>query len=342
MGDVDTSKVGKFEVIYSSKSKLFKNIKSVKRIVNILHNIAPVIKLNGGDVNLYKWNEYTEYGFFATDNIDGDITGNVQVVNNININEIGNYQVSYSVSDSSGNNVSVTRTVNVIEKGSVKDYGLPILMYHFFYDSRKGETGADGNWLDIVDFEEQVKYLKANNFYFPTWKEANDYYYGKIALPNNSIILTSDDGDESFFSLAKPVVEKYDVLMTTFVVGEWGGVDKVQSYSSRNISFQSHTYAMHRGGCNEQHGSYFLCVDYQKGLDDLNESINVLGNNDVIAYPFGDYSDRVFKLTSDAGFKMGVTTQYGRTYSNSNKLKLPRVRVSDGYSINYYSRIVSV
>ena len=54
MGDVDTSKVGKFEVIYSSKSKLFKNIKSVKRIVNILHNIAPVIKLNGGDVNLYK------------------------------------------------------------------------------------------------------------------------------------------------------------------------------------------------------------------------------------------------------------------------------------------------
>ena len=112
MGDVDTSKVGKFEVIYSSKSKLFKNIKSVKRIVNILHNIAPVIKLSGGDVNLYKGNEYTEYGFFATDNIDGDITGNVQVVNNIN--EIGNYQVSYSVSDSSGNNVYVTRNVNVI------------------------------------------------------------------------------------------------------------------------------------------------------------------------------------------------------------------------------------
>ena len=83
---------------------------------------------------------------------------------------------------------------------------------------------------------------------------------------------------------------------------------------------------MHRGGCNEQHGSYFLCVDYQKGLDDLNESINVLGNNDVIAYPFGDYSDRVFKLTSDAGFKMGVTNQYARTYSNSNKLKLPRVK----------------
>ena len=185
MGDVDTSKVGKFEVIYSSKSKLFKNIKSVKRIVNILDNISPVIKLNGGDVNLYKGNEYTEYGFVATDNIDDDITGNVQVVNNIN--EIGNYQVSYSVSDSSGNNVYVTRNVNVIEKGSVKDYGLPMLMYHFFYDSRKGETGADGNWLDIVDFEEQVKYLKDNNFYFPTWKEANDYYDGKISLPNNSL-----------------------------------------------------------------------------------------------------------------------------------------------------------
>ena len=47
--------------------------------------------------------------------------------------------------------------------------GLPVLMYHFFYDKSK-DSGKDGNWIEISNFEEQMKYLAENDFYFPTWE----------------------------------------------------------------------------------------------------------------------------------------------------------------------------
>ena len=48
--------------------------------------------------------------------------------------------------------------------------GLPVLMYHFFYDKSK-DSGKDGNWIEISNFEEQMKYLAENDFYFPTSME---------------------------------------------------------------------------------------------------------------------------------------------------------------------------
>lgn len=337
INEVNTKEINEYKVTYKVKF-LNKKAQTTRKVI-VQDSEKPVITILGGKVFLYKGNEYNEYGYIAEDNIDKNLTDKVKTSNNIDINKPGIYQVKYEVSDSSNNKEEKTREVEVIEKGSKKDYGLPILMYHFFYDPNV-EKGRDVNWLNINNFEEQIKYLKENNFYFPTWKEANDYYDGKIALPEKSIILTSDDGNDSFFTLAKPIIEKYDAYMTSFIIGTDDGEQKVKNYQSKNITYQSHTNGMHQGGCSEQHGSLFLCINYEKGLNDLKESIKIVGNSDVLAYPYGDYNEHTFKLLKDAKINMAVTTEYGRTYQNSNKLKLPRLRISDGYSINYFKNIV--
>ena len=72
--------------------------------------------------------------------------------------------------------------------------GLPVLMYHFFYDKSK-DSGKDGNWIEISNFEEQMKYLAENDFYFPTWEQVENYIDGKQELPEKSIVITVDDGD---------------------------------------------------------------------------------------------------------------------------------------------------
>ena len=41
--------------------------------------------------------------FNASDNIDGDITSKVKVHSNIDIKKVGNYNITYSVTDSSNN-----------------------------------------------------------------------------------------------------------------------------------------------------------------------------------------------------------------------------------------------
>ncbi|NRB80402.1 MAG: DUF5011 domain-containing protein, partial [Saccharospirillaceae bacterium] len=60
-------------------------------------------------------NTYEDPGATAMDNVDGDITGLFQIVNNINLEVIGEYSVQYSVSDNAGNSAVVTRVVYVIE-----------------------------------------------------------------------------------------------------------------------------------------------------------------------------------------------------------------------------------
>ena len=75
---------------------------------------APVITLNGAaTVNLNVGETYTELGATATDNVDGDITGNVVIGGDtVNTNIAGSYIVTYNVSDAAGNTANeVTRTV---------------------------------------------------------------------------------------------------------------------------------------------------------------------------------------------------------------------------------------
>ena len=45
-----------------------------------------------------------------------------------------------------------------LENGKyLSDSGLSVLMYHFFYDKNEREP-QDGNWIEINDFEQQIKY----------------------------------------------------------------------------------------------------------------------------------------------------------------------------------------
>ena len=76
---------------------------------------APVITLNGNNpFTLSIDSTYTEPGFSAIDETDGDITVNVSTTNNINKNVVGTYYVKYNISDAAGNKATeATRTVLV-------------------------------------------------------------------------------------------------------------------------------------------------------------------------------------------------------------------------------------
>ncbi len=78
---------------------------------------APVIVLNGDStVRLKIGTDYVEEGATATDNIDGDISNNIQIDPNVDTSKEGNYTVRYSVSDAAGNSATKTRKVIVSKK----------------------------------------------------------------------------------------------------------------------------------------------------------------------------------------------------------------------------------
>lgn len=214
--------------------------------------------------------------------------------------------------------------------------GLPILMYHFFYDKNTG-TGKDNNYMEISDFEEQMKYLSDNNFYFPTWEEVEKYIDGEIELPEKSIVITVDDGDDSFFELAIPVIQKYNAKATTFVITSWYGYRAASKEA--NISYQSHSDNMHEGGADGK--GVMLSWSYDKILEDVKNSSQVLGGATIFCYPFGQYNDLDKQVLKDAGYKLAFTTEGGRVYKGSDKYALPRVRMSKGVSISSFAAMVN-
>lgn len=107
--------LGVYSVIYTATDAAG-NSSSLSRTVNVVDTIPPVITLTGASSIDHIINfPYNDEGATANDNYDGDITNNIVVVNNVDVNTPGSYTVTYNVSDSSGNAATeVTRTVNVL------------------------------------------------------------------------------------------------------------------------------------------------------------------------------------------------------------------------------------
>ena len=114
---VDTNVIGSYNVTYNVSDTAGNNAVEAVRVVNVVDDTKPVItRLGNAIVNLVIGDPYTDAGATANDNHDGDITGNIVMVNPVNTNAVGQYTVTYNVSDAAGNVADeVTRTVNVVE-----------------------------------------------------------------------------------------------------------------------------------------------------------------------------------------------------------------------------------
>ena len=76
--------------------------------------IPPEITLEGGaDMAITTGTFYQEPGYSALDNVDGDLTGQVQVDGEVDWLTPGTYSVTYTVTDGYENTTTATRTVEV-------------------------------------------------------------------------------------------------------------------------------------------------------------------------------------------------------------------------------------
>lgn len=111
-GNVDTTKTGEYLISYNLNF-LGKNY-YLDRKINVIDNQEPDIILNGDkEINIYIGDEYEELGASAFDNYDGDITNNIVISGTFDNNKIGEYILTYTVSDSSKNVSSVDRKIIV-------------------------------------------------------------------------------------------------------------------------------------------------------------------------------------------------------------------------------------
>ncbi|HHT55854.1 MAG TPA: DUF5011 domain-containing protein [Acholeplasma sp.] len=112
--------VGTYEISLNASDKA--GNKTVKKLkVSIIDDVNPVISDNNEGVIKINYNEKITnelllFGLTAIDEIDGDLTNQIKVIENNIGKELKTYVVKYEVVDSSGNKTQYERTYEVISK----------------------------------------------------------------------------------------------------------------------------------------------------------------------------------------------------------------------------------
>ena len=142
---------------------------------------------------------------------------------------------------------------------------VPILMYHHLYEEPDSpETEVNANALSVDQFEEQLAYLKENGYTAVSIQQLTRYVERGWALPRKPVCITFDDGYLSNYQLAFPLLKKYNMKATIFVIGSTVGdteyykdtqfsitphfdYEQAQEMAESGlVSIQSHTYDMHQ------------------------------------------------------------------------------------------------
>jgi hypothetical protein len=216
--------------------------------------------------------------------------------------------------------------------------GVPILMFHYFTKDAN-DPAANADYMLASDFDKEMKYLHDNNFYYPSWKELSAFIDGKLSLPKKSVMVTDDDNEISWYNIGVPIINKYKIYSTMFcITGSWW--ESREKSPSKYVMQRSHTNGMH----NPQNGhfiGYMANLSASQIAKDLEESAKKLKAKEVLAYPSGAFNPEVEKGVREAGFEMAVTTDPGVVKIGSNKLELPRVRMSFGQSLESFIASVS-
>ena len=217
---------------------------------------------------------------------------------------------------------------------------VPVLMYHFFYSKENNERPLDNNWLEVTKFEEQLQYLSENEFHILSMIELEHFLNNEVQVPKKSVVLTIDDGDPSVYQYAYPLLEKYQISATTFLITSWYWWD-IDNRINDYVELHSHSHDMHRGGCNIQHGGRILCIDFEEGVADLKTSQEYLYGSFVFCYPFGDYNDHAKEMLITAGYRLAFTTKFGNVKPGMDLLELPRVRISNELSLAQFIHYIT-
>lgn len=311
-----------------------------ERKISVVDKDGPKITFSNQNINVLKGKKVDLNDYTAFDDYDGDVTNFVKVDGKLDINKEGIYNIKYSVKDSHSNETVVNRKVVIQEKNT---RGIPVLMYHWFYDDTKGET-TEGeanrhNFISKTEVTKQAAYLKENGFYFPTWQELIDYIDGKIDLPKKSVIITDDDCTNTFFNIGLKVFQEYEIPVTSFCITKKTNWQKYKNY--KYLDFESHTDSLHERKCDTYWNGAVMCTPYEDIDKDIKTSIEKVGSTYAFAYPFGHYNDDTIKALKNNNIKLAFTIREGKVKRGYNKYLLPRVRISNDTDIETYKKLVN-
>jgi peptidoglycan/xylan/chitin deacetylase (PgdA/CDA1 family) len=104
---------------------------------------------------------------------------------------------------------------------SPTNHPIPVIYYHSVALKKNHRWVKNYLTLEVKYFEDQLKFLKKNNFQSIFLKDYYQHKNGINILPKNSVCITFDDGYLDNWIYAFPILKKYNLKATIFVSPEF-------------------------------------------------------------------------------------------------------------------------
>jgi biofilm PGA synthesis lipoprotein PgaB len=251
-----------------------------------------------------------------------------------------------------------------------------VLAYHDVRDNVAGDYDADQYAVSTRNLIAQFTWLRDNGFRPVGIDDIVAAYEGQRVLPDNAVLLTFDDGLESFYTRVYPLLKLFRYPAVVSIVTSWTDSDVVVDYAgNRSVSADfltwdqlremqasglvevaSHSHDLHHGiRGNPQHNMqpagttrYFDGEKYESQTAyvarierDLELSAEIireaLGRRPrVITWPFGALNDTSVAIAEKLGMRVNLTLAPETTARNGT-LRLGRYLLVSNPALEYFS-----
>lgn len=212
-----------------------------------------------------------------------------------------------------------------------RQYVVPIIMYHSV-----NPEAVYANRLAVTNdtFERQMRFLKRHRYNVIDIPTLADLIRNKDRIPPRTIAITLDDGYRDNYTHAFPILKKYNLPATLFVILNEVGRPEGDRLSWEEIEVMRDsgiiTFGSHCLGpeplvnlASEEEVKKEISLSKRILEERLAKAVT------VFSYPEGRFNERIRQLVIDAGYKSAVATNPGKDYPSDDIFALKRMRISE-------------
>ncbi|MDI6758845.1 MAG: polysaccharide deacetylase family protein [Candidatus Omnitrophota bacterium] len=209
-------------------------------------------------------------------------------------------------------------------------YVVPILMYHSISLDAVKENRLS---VSPASFQRQMHFLRSRKYNVIPLDELAALIRNKKKIPPKTVAITLDDGYKNNYTYGFPVLKKYNIPATMFIIVNevgrleddrltWEEIKAMQA--SGLISFGSHCLGPEP----------LINIKFEKAIEEqifdskkiLEERLGMRVN--LFSYPEGRFNEGIKSLVIKAGYEAAVAVSPGKKFPNNDVYALKRLRIS--------------
>lgn len=223
-----------------------------------------------------------------------------------------------------------------------------VLNYHDIVGAEGAKPPFNAMDVSVDHLEEQLVWLKKNGYDIISVQRLLDAAAGKDSIPQKAVLLTFDDGYQSFYTRVLPLLKKYNYPATLALVGNWmDGTEKPDEpgkqlltwdqvrelQESGLVEIASHSYDLHKSVLANPQGntqaaavtrqydkataSYESDDQYRKRIHNaMQKSSEFIFQHTgfrprVLIWPYGEYNEMAVDAAREAGMPITMELNDG-------------------------------